>query len=147
MTTTESDDDSTLGTVATGVAIGVGVAATVAVGVGVAAVVGAAGAAATAEAAITAISAVPGVPSLVGVAAQDVAQEGLQDGGQGIVHQPLESSHLVSAGFDKESGTIEVLFWNGRMYQYSGDEMTYLGLMSAESPGKFVWANLRGREK
>lgn len=50
----------------------------------------------------------------------------------------VASSNIDRAGFDQESGTLEVHFKNGTRYQYSGvSKNVYEGIFKAESPGKF----------
>ncbi len=51
---------------------------------------------------------------------------------------PVQSSNLRSVGYDRESGTLEIEFKSGRVYQYSGvPEEVYEGLMSASSHGTY----------
>lgn len=52
--------------------------------------------------------------------------------------QPVNSSNLVSAGYDPTTGTLEIEFKGGDVYTYSGVPQTiYDGLMSANSPGHY----------
>lgn len=61
--------------------------------------------------------------------------------------KPVESSNIASAGFCPDRKCIEVEFKNGSVYEYeSCDQKLYDDLMAAESKGKFVNANLKGRK-
>jgi hypothetical protein len=52
---------------------------------------------------------------------------------------PLQSSAVVSAGYDPESQTLELEFSSGRIYRYDGvPQGTYDWLLRAPSKGAFV---------
>lgn len=56
---------------------------------------------------------------------------------------PVSSSNVEAVGW--ENGTLEVSFLNGSIYQYSGvPQDVYLGMLSAESVGKFLHQNVKG---
>lgn len=60
-----------------------------------------------------------------------------------INHHPVVSSNLNSAGYDKESKTLEITFKNGKTYSYSGiTKSMYEGIFKANSPGRFVRSNI-----
>ncbi len=51
---------------------------------------------------------------------------------------PVRSSNLHSVGYDPFSGTLEIAFRNGRIYEYFNVPAgIYEGLMRAGSHGKF----------
>lgn len=50
----------------------------------------------------------------------------------------VNSSNLVSAGYDKPSQVLEIEFQSGTIYQYLGvPETVYQGLMTAASKGEY----------
>lgn len=58
---------------------------------------------------------------------------------------PVTSSNVASVGFDPESGTLEVEFHNGSIYQYFDvPETVYDGLVNADSVGGFLAAEVKG---
>jgi KTSC domain len=60
-----------------------------------------------------------------------------------VNRQDVSSSNLKSVGW--EDNVLEVEFLDGGLYQYFDvPEAVYLGLMQAESAGKYFWANVRG---
>jgi hypothetical protein len=55
------------------------------------------------------------------------------------------SSNIKAATYDEDTQTLRVQFFNGGTYQYdgvSGDKA--LAFERADSPGKFLHANLKG---
>ncbi len=57
----------------------------------------------------------------------------------------VESSNIESIGYDSRSNTLEVEFLNGTIYQYFDvPEKVFEGLMSADSHGKYLNANIKG---
>jgi hypothetical protein len=49
------------------------------------------------------------------------------------------SSNLASVGYESGSGTLEVQFHSGAIYQYAGvPESVYSGLMGAASTGGYL---------
>ena len=51
----------------------------------------------------------------------------------------IDSSSIVSVGYDDDVGTLELEFVNGGVYQYlEVPEFVYRRLMSSTSPGAFV---------
>lgn len=55
------------------------------------------------------------------------------------------SSNIDSIGYDAPSQTLEVCFKNGSIYQYFDvPEQVYRGLMSADSPGRYLNQNIKG---
>lgn len=56
----------------------------------------------------------------------------------------VQSANLVSVGYDEKTKTLEVEFKHHRIYRYKGvPQGTYRGLMSADSPGKYFYNNVR----
>jgi KTSC domain len=59
---------------------------------------------------------------------------------------PVSSSTIAAIGYDPDSGVLEVEFTKGAVYSYSGVPLgEYEGLMSADSKGKYLNANVKGR--
>lgn len=57
----------------------------------------------------------------------------------------VESSNISEIGFDKNFFTLEVLFVNGRLYQYFDvPEHVHAELIAAGSIGQYFNANIRG---
>ena len=57
----------------------------------------------------------------------------------------LDSTNIVSAGFDLESGTLEIEFHSGGVYQYFDvPEALYDELVGADSPDGFLHDRIRG---
>jgi hypothetical protein len=57
---------------------------------------------------------------------------------------PVESSSLLDVGYDPGTGTLEVGFKNGTVYQYFDvPETTHIELMNSASKGIFFNANVR----
>jgi len=51
---------------------------------------------------------------------------------------PVQSSNLVSVGYDPTSSTLEIEFHSGRVYQYFAVPLhIYEGLMSSASKGTY----------
>jgi len=56
---------------------------------------------------------------------------------------PVTSSNINSIGYDPQSGTLEVEFTSGDVYQYFNvPEHLYNGLLQAASPGQFLNINI-----
>ena len=56
----------------------------------------------------------------------------------------VESSNIESIGYDE--GNLYVKFHNGGTYQYSNvPEDIYFQFLNAESKGKFLHANIKGK--
>ncbi len=59
---------------------------------------------------------------------------------------PVESSNIVSIGYDEASLVLEIEFKGGRVYQYqSVPEDVFRELMSAGSIGKTFHSSVRGK--
>jgi hypothetical protein len=59
---------------------------------------------------------------------------------------PVSSSNIAAIGYDPDRGVLEVEFTNGAVYFYSGVPLgEYEGIMSADSKGKYLHANIKGR--
>ena len=59
---------------------------------------------------------------------------------------PVRSSSLRAVGYDEWSGTLEVEFWSGGIYQhFNVPDSLFHGLMEADSKGSFYYHNLRNR--
>lgn len=56
-----------------------------------------------------------------------------------MVRQHVSSSNIDSIGYDSANQILEVKFLNGSIYQYYDvPEYLYVGLMSADSHGKYL---------
>lgn len=56
-----------------------------------------------------------------------------------MVRQHVLSSNIDSIGYDSANQILEVKFLNGSIYQYYDvPEYLYVGLMSADSHGKYL---------
>jgi hypothetical protein len=56
----------------------------------------------------------------------------------------VNSSNILSIGYDQKSQVLEVEFNNGCIYQYSGvPERIYNGLISAASHGTYLNQNIK----
>jgi len=59
---------------------------------------------------------------------------------------PVESSNITSIGYDEDSGTLEVEFHGGAVYQYFDVPFAvYDGLMEADSQGKYLAQHIKGQ--
>ena len=59
---------------------------------------------------------------------------------------PVNSSNLVSVGYDAPSKTLEIEFKQHRIYQYSQvPQSIHTGLMHAKSHGKYFAANIKNK--
>lgn len=59
---------------------------------------------------------------------------------------PVSSSNISAIGYDSDSEILEVEFTNGSVYSYSGVPLgEYDGFMNADSKGKYLHANIKGR--
>lgn len=57
---------------------------------------------------------------------------------------PVESSNLVSVGYDSDNSMLEIEFDKGTVYQYFGVPISiYEGLMKADSHGKYFIAHIK----
>lgn len=57
----------------------------------------------------------------------------------------LQSSMLSEGSYDDETGTLTLVFQNGRIYEYEGVEPQVVAeLKTAWSPGRFWQANIQG---
>jgi KTSC domain len=57
----------------------------------------------------------------------------------------VSSSNIKEAGYDMASNTLELLFSDGRVYQYFDvPPAIYTDLINAPSAGKFFHASIRG---
>lgn len=60
---------------------------------------------------------------------------------------PVSSSNISAIGYDSDSEMLEVEFTNGAVYSYSGVPLgEYDGFMNADSKGKYLHANIKGRD-
>lgn len=58
--------------------------------------------------------------------------------------KPIESSNIVSVGFDAKTKTLEIEFRGGAVYQYDGiADATHQELVSSESPGAYFARSIR----
>lgn len=61
-----------------------------------------------------------------------------------IPRVPVESTSIVSIGYDAASATLDVEFVNGHLYRYEDvPAEVFCGLIEAESKGRFVTAFIR----
>lgn len=59
---------------------------------------------------------------------------------------PVSSSNISAIGYDSDSEMLEIEFTNGAVYSYSGVPLgEYDGFMNADSKGKYLHANIKGR--
>ncbi len=59
--------------------------------------------------------------------------------------ESVQSSNISSIGYDAGSLTLEIEFLNGSVYQYFDVPVqAHEGLMSADSHGKYLNANIKG---
>ena len=57
---------------------------------------------------------------------------------------PVSSSNLSSVGYDAGSGTLEIEFLNGSIYEYHNvPHSVYSGLMAASSHGEYLDAHVK----
>ena len=57
----------------------------------------------------------------------------------------VESSNIKEAGYDPGSNTLELMFSDGRVYQYFDvPPHIYTELVNAPSPGQYFHASVRG---
>ncbi len=57
---------------------------------------------------------------------------------------PVSSSNLASIGYEPNSATLEIEFYDGRVYQYFDvPEFVWQGLMQANSHGKYFSAHIK----
>ena len=60
--------------------------------------------------------------------------------------EPVESSTLVSVGYDESQFLLELEFRSGELYQYFGPSRhIHQDLMAAESKGRFFNQHIRDR--
>lgn len=58
---------------------------------------------------------------------------------------PVQSSNILSVGYDPSSLTLEVEFKNGTVYQYFDvPQSTFDALLAASSVGQYLNTNVRG---
>jgi len=58
---------------------------------------------------------------------------------------PIQSSNIISVGYEKDKLVLEIEFKNG-IYQYSGvSEDIYLGLINASSAGRYFHAHIKDK--
>ncbi len=61
-----------------------------------------------------------------------------------MARTPVNSSNLSSVGYDGTSGTLEIEFHSGGVYQYfSVPYAIYAGLMAASSLGRYFYAYIK----
>jgi len=70
----------------------------------------------------------------------------LGKGGNTVERIPVKSSFLAAVGYNAETGTLEVEFKSGRIYQYMNVEPeTHKAMMGAESVGAFYSLGITGK--
>lgn len=61
-----------------------------------------------------------------------------------IMRSPVQSSNVISVGYDESSQTLEIEYNDGAVYQYYNVPATvHAGLMNAASVGKFIHQNIK----
>lgn len=59
--------------------------------------------------------------------------------------RPVSSSNVAAVGYEPETQTLFVDFLNGGRYTYDGvPEDVFIGMLSAESVGRFLHQNVKG---
>jgi KTSC domain len=59
---------------------------------------------------------------------------------------PVASSHIKAVGYDEATSSMAVEFHNGSTYRYEKvPAEIHVGLITAESPGRYFAANVRGK--
>jgi len=59
---------------------------------------------------------------------------------------PVQSSNLVSVGYDPGRRVLEIEFRRGRVYEFKGvPQRVYVDLMDARSHGKYFHRNINGQ--
>ena len=59
--------------------------------------------------------------------------------------RPVDSEMLLAAGYDRRSRILQVIFRTGETYRYKQVPLlTYAGLMSADSKGKYMHRHIIG---
>jgi hypothetical protein len=67
---------------------------------------------------------------------------------QNTGHQPIQSSTIRSAGYDKKSGDLHVTFQDGGKYVYHGvTPDKYEAFQMAASKGSWLHHNLKGQHE
>lgn len=62
-----------------------------------------------------------------------------------MIRQPVSSSNIQSIGYDADSGTLEIEFKSGTIYQYfEVPAAVYQELLNAGSMGQYFSSNIRG---
>lgn len=65
-----------------------------------------------------------------------------------MLRQPVSSSNLKSIGYDPQSGTLEIEFHHGSVYQYLNvPKAEYDSLMNAPSHGSYFSRHIRDKYK
>lgn len=60
--------------------------------------------------------------------------------------EQLSSSWIMSATYDSETEDLSITTSNGGTYDHHGvPETVFEGFISASSPGKFWWANIKDK--
>ncbi|WP_053734349.1 KTSC domain-containing protein [Nocardia sp. NRRL S-836] len=61
-------------------------------------------------------------------------------------HQTVASSNIRSIGYEDASGTLEVLFNNGRRYRYTSVPVeVHRAFLTAQSHGRYFNAHIRDK--
>ncbi len=59
---------------------------------------------------------------------------------------PVTSSNITEIGYDEASSTLEILFRNGRLYQYFDvPPQAHRELMAASSHGQYLNTHIKGQ--
>ncbi len=69
---------------------------------------------------------------------------GSRSGFKAMLRRVIESSSIVSVGYDADTEAMEVQFRQGEVYAFSGvPRETYEALVTADSPGDFFNSHVR----
>lgn len=63
-----------------------------------------------------------------------------------MTRQQVNSSQIVSVGYNPALSVLEIEFQSGQVHQYAGvSQSIYAGMITANSPGSYFYANIKGR--
>jgi hypothetical protein len=63
-----------------------------------------------------------------------------------MIRSPIESSMMVSVGYDAEHAVLEIEFRSGDVYEYRDvTELVYRGLLKAPSKGRFFHTRIESK--
>ncbi|MFK0189741.1 KTSC domain-containing protein [Kitasatospora sp. NPDC090308] len=63
-----------------------------------------------------------------------------------MLHQPVQSTNVLSVGYDDRSSTLQIAFRSGSLYEYTRvPAQVHTALLAAASKGGFVARYIKGR--